>query len=317
MANCRYKKIIQFYLDGWADRGKIIELDEHLKNCPECQLELAEIEELNLAASDIIDEAPDRNYWASFYARIRNRIVARNIEPLQAVRKPFWSRNLRTASVLVTLALFVGSAALVIGPRMKSAPDPNSTKSLPAHESLSIPRSDLAATMTSGKSLPDIDQGSQVSTGPSSVAVDAKSRPEQGLRPPQLSSPSSRLSVLETQDPSTHFRQLTSLKTTSSGPRIEFEAPQVYQTVQYDESYRLRGSFVGQRLLSDVGISPQKASSPVYQGIVFGNLSNLTGSRAGEMDFPVSWGYMRVPTDTSKANEMKRYFIELELMQTK
>ena len=42
---------------------------------------MAEMEELGGAAFEIIDQAPEREYWDSFHTRVCNRILSRAIAP--------------------------------------------------------------------------------------------------------------------------------------------------------------------------------------------------------------------------------------------
>jgi hypothetical protein len=309
MGSCRYKKIIQFYLDGSVDVGKTWELEEHLKNCPACQLELAELEELNLAALEIIEEAPDPGYWTSFYNRVLNRILARNIGPAQTERKVSWLLSWRTASVLVGL-IFLTVSAVVVMNSLHMRASHRGAIAVPSQEPVAeqpMERSQARAQTIPRASIPSSAAGP---TNPSAGSDREAAIMEKSTVAQVRVSRDDQLVLLRWKEPLSYFRDLPSSGRPTPGFKFELEAPSMTSTPEYDESYRLRGSFLSQRLLAGIG-SHALNGSVGLQGAMSGLREN------GGRDIAVTWGYAKVPVDTAKSDEIKRYYIELDLMQAR
>jgi len=85
-----------------------------------------------------------------------------------------------------------------------------------------------------------------------------------------------------------------------------------------DPSFRMKSSFVGQQIMAGINAQTQNFSSGASQSPLYSLGPDGSAKTPGEIsDIPSTWGYMRVPTDTSKSAEIMKYFLELELMQTK
>jgi hypothetical protein len=83
--------------------------------------------------------------------------------------------------------------------------------------------------------------------------------------------------------------------------------------------YRLKASVLGERLLAGLSQSGLGEIAELYHGPHSSQHSDGYSDKwvdfSGE-DFS-TWGYLRVPSDTSKSSEIRKYLIELELMQTR
>jgi anti-sigma factor RsiW len=313
MADCRYKKRLQFYLDGWIDERGARDIEKHLKHCPECQVEMADLAELNNAALEMIDEAPDREYWDSFATRVRNRILSRNVEPVQIIRKAPWYLSLRLASVIVVIfSISAVSIALLKMGQM-------STSSI-----LTVNPPTAAPSQTSRvEPLPPAAPLDVASAQPEVINAVARKTPVENR---QINNRNSRAYMASGNDKSDDL----ALKNP-----IDFirEKPQVYNVTNnaafgnqpieiaysgpelIDPSYRMKSSFVGQRIMAGLAQdSPDKSGDASYS---FASDNSPTSQNLAGDEIQSTWGYLRVAADTSKTNENKKYFIELELMQTK
>jgi anti-sigma factor RsiW len=113
MRECRYKKRIQIYLDGWMDDKEARRLEAHLKRCSDCQTEMVELEEIASAALEIVDQAPDINYWKNFPARVLNRIISRDVNPYGGKPKPARSLRLKIGSYSVAVTALAAAVLLI------------------------------------------------------------------------------------------------------------------------------------------------------------------------------------------------------------
>jgi hypothetical protein len=86
-----------------------------------------------------------------------------------------------------------------------------------------------------------------------------------------------------------------------------------------DRALRLKSSILDERLLSGLSQVGLGAIAELYQGPLFNmHSSGLSDKWVDLEERGIStWGYLRMPSDTSKSYEIKKYLIELELMQTR
>jgi hypothetical protein len=327
MADCRYKKILQFYLDSPNGARDFKQLEEHLKTCLECQIQLAELEELNSAALEIIDEAPEKEYWNSFPVRVRNRITARSIEPAAIAprRRAPWYSAFKMASVFVALVFIVAYSVLILrrGTSVLDNPipiadGPATVSEQPIH---SVPADNQAAPAMMPDSRDENGSPSSVESRESRPAlalkaVDADRQVQRQTRPKVNPV---NVSVRDLAD---QFRgvKLAQLST----PWLETEV-RSYATVfasylaDIDPSFHMKDSFISQRLLAGLNDKPRIGFTGLIQGsnYGFGSLS-LDGSRVLPTNETQStWGYTSISSDTSKSAEVRQYYLELELMESK
>ncbi|OGC94687.1 MAG: hypothetical protein A2W25_15825 [candidate division Zixibacteria bacterium RBG_16_53_22] len=327
MADCRYKKILQFYLDSSGAGPHFKDLEEHLKTCPECQLQLAELEELNSAALDIIDEAPEKEYWDSFPVRVRNRITARSIEPAEIVRKRRapWYSAFRMASVLVALMFIAAYSILVLRRGTSTLDNPASIADRPSIISEQPVSSGSPLIPAVAAAQPD----ARAVNGPSSSVDGPVIRPVAGVgtdesrgRHRRAERPEAVPMNIMIKDLAGQLRGVRGAEI--NGPRLETEirsyAP-VFTSylADIDPSFHMKESFISQRLLSGLNNRPRNGFHGLYQGSYYGYGSlSLDGSRVLPTNETQStWGYTSISTDTSKSAEIRQYFLELELMESK
>jgi hypothetical protein len=317
MTNCKYKKILQFYLDGSDDRHDFKELEEHLRSCAECQLELAELEELNGAALEIADQAPERDYWESFPTRVRNRIIARNIVPVPSRRRLPWYYSLRMASVLVASVLLIGSAYILISGQLTTE---GSNIGNVTGASKAVERTvESAGEPAILEAEVDLRQEGQENSIPPNAAVAVRG---EALGPaPNIQRNNGAQELVEIKDLQLRFREVA---IAGRGiPRLETEIKSyssIYSTsfADIDPSFQMKVSLVNQRLLAGLNKRSQAGISGINQSATYGPGSVLLeGNMALSNESPSTWGYTSIPSDTSHSEEMKKYFLELELMEAK
>ncbi|HBC46394.1 MAG TPA: hypothetical protein DEO84_05875 [candidate division Zixibacteria bacterium] len=320
MIECKHKKRIQLYLDGWTSGEAFKELEEHLKVCPECQAELADLVEVQSAALEMIEQAPDHSYWRSFASRVRNRIIARDIEPEKAV-PPSASRFpiFKLASVLMTIVVIMGTSFMFLHR------EGNKEQLIPSAFTGLIQSNTNSAEIAIPASKDKISE-TAVTANPIPGARADLSTINPEVLPERVSSPSIDRPVigsnptLEPRDLAGQFRSTSQIPRTNSELRNESKLMMPVSLVENpgstDPAFHLKNAFLGQRIMASLAMDGQKASGIASQGPLYGyNVSSLTG--ADEPGASSNWGYLRVASDTSQSSEIKKYFIELELMQAK
>jgi hypothetical protein len=124
---------------------------------------------------------------------------------------------------------------------------------------------------------------------------------------------------LKLKDPSSQFKILSMVGKTELHPSNEYALAIPLSLTEYsgssDPSFRLKSAFVGQRILAGLGMNTENSNALSYHGALGG--LNPGSILENETEASSNWGYLRNPSDTSKSSEIKKYFIELELMQTK
>jgi hypothetical protein len=325
MTECKYKKRLQFYLDGWTDNRSSKDIEKHLKHCSQCQIEIAELQEVTEAALEIVDQAPDREYWDSFTTRVGNRIVSRDIEPVLVERKPPRFLFFRLASILAIIMMVTVSMVVLFRLEGKIPQKPMAVIISPQSSETVQPKSDLSEIKQSAP-IKNMDNLSESTTPKQTtvipVILDSEKVQEMyaSVAPDKSSDISS--SALTVEDLSEQFHRTPLIDKASF--RLDTEGRAVALTisgspVSIDPSLRLRNSFVGQRLLAGLGMSNQSGAAIGNSGPLYGfnPASPAFAWEDFQNELSSSWGYLRIASDTSKSTEIKKYFIELELMQTR
>jgi hypothetical protein len=163
------------------------------------------------------------------------------------------------------------------------------------------------------KNAVDAEKGQRADlTEPGNSTPKASRRPEQF--PVEIAS-------VEARDPANQFRRIP-----RSGvmiPRLEIEAksyvpPFASQFVDIDPSFRMKESFVNQRIVAELNGGSKTGLSERTFGALYGANSPSMRSRiAPTNETPAIWGYTSISSDTSRSEEMRRYYLELELMREK
>jgi anti-sigma factor RsiW len=328
MRECEYKKRIQIYLDGWMDDKEAGRLEAHLRQCSDCQTEMMELEEISSAALQIVDQAPDVNYWRNFPGRVLNRIISRNVSPYGGKSKPARSLRLKIGSYSVAVTALAVAVLMIFN---------------------YVNRSDV---------IPDVDVQNDVEVS-RPITADDSAEPEV----PASEEPREQPAVAESESISDRQRDVPGeerqLITSESGPvsRDEiqesvFDPPQALSVSQPDydfsEAFRTTKSFelaplkldedynFLNRLMAayrgnaanDYRISEAVVVEGILSGYSFRDIDGLNNGGYGSPDsrlipgltgggFSTGWGYLSLPDNASDAEELRKYLIELELMQAK
>lgn len=312
MAECKFIKRLEYYLDGWSEGLASTELEEHLKSCPECQTKMAELVEIGSAAQEIIDLAPDRGYWDSFTSRVHKRIAARDIEPAPANIAPPRYPFIRLASVLLISGVFMVATAISFYrlTERNQAPAPATYGGYqfpPAFFSYPPPQ------YAGPQNIPPLPVSTRPAVSPS-------------LHPPTSASSSvdkdkaayNNFAATAGPNPVLQFKAVSPSDKTEYRPSNEYALaapPSLNGKFNLsDPAFRLKSTFVSQRILAGLGMDVQNSPPLAHQGLLYGyNSSSVVDNELGAS----GWGYLRDPADTSQSGEIKKYYIELELMQTK
>lgn len=319
MTTCKYKKRLQIYLDGWMDDSEAARFEKHLKNCPVCQAELVELEDVSSAALEIVDEAPERNYWESFYARTLNRIISRNITPYETAESPRKGIRLKIGTYSLAIVSLAAAVLLVIN-------------FLP----------DILNLMTEE----DSGRGTVVERAEPPLVTEAVDN-FYSIEPlvPDEPVPTTSVEVAESVNPAPQETELVSME---SGPVEESsESPQAHEQIlaYFNDNITDKKPELILSDLNNVSREPAKtefdkinedfrlSSSMIAAGILseVNNRNDDEGSLNGRLGFSVSgdrfngafsgassdWGYLSMPPDSADVEGFRRYLIELELIQTK
>jgi hypothetical protein len=329
MTGCKYKKRIQFYLDGWIDKRSSRDLEKHLKHCADCQVELAELQELNSSAVEVIDQAPDNEYWESFETRVRNRIIARNVEPIERESRRPRFFALRLASIFAILLFILGAGLMILKtntkiPNMLSLTAPEKLNNSIVNEEQrpanlisqqknnNNPESNVGRTengkIVSTNSSVGKEQNKNLVEAPTKVQI-----PNNNADNPTGTSQRDVSAMLRSSDGVAIGKAPTRLLT-------EFEPPLFNSSpdlASIDPSFRLKSSYIDQRIMADLNTRSRNIAG--YVGALSGYTSAFEGItlNGAPADVSFGWGYLNVPADTSRAGDLKKYYIELELMQAK
>jgi hypothetical protein len=319
MKTCKYKKRLQIYLDGWMDGSEAERFEKHLKKCPSCQAELMELEDISSAALEIVDEAPERGYWDSFFTRTLNRITSRDITPYEAPAESRKGLALKIGSyslAVVSMAAIILLAAVYLPDMLNRSSERNSNQ-----ETIIEPVEPLSIAATTAQNP---------SVTPPAVAETESTTPEEGIK--SLHSDPTNTDFVRTDDreeegsddvPAGDGEVLAYFNNNlvaeppalvlSDLPDISKE-PSKTEFDEINEDYRLSSSMIASGILSE-----------------FENRRNNVGSLNGNLEILVAgdvfnddinggsgnWGYLSMPPDSGDSEEFRRYLIELELIQTK
>ncbi len=313
MAECKYKKILEYYLDGWTAGVASAELEEHLKSCPECQTKMAELVEIGSAAQEIIDLAPDRGYWDSFVSRVHKKIAARDIEPAPAKIAPPRYPMIRLASVLMIVGLFMVATSI----SFYRLTERNLPPAPPAYGEYQVPPGFFPYPpphFAGPQNIPAPPVSNKPATHQSALAV--ASTPSSGVKDKTAHNNPAATAL---PDPALRFKAIPPSSNARYNPSDEYTlaAPPSLSGKfnSSDPAFRLKSAFIGQRILAGLGIDIQNSSPLAHQGMLYGyNSSSVVDDELGASS---GWGYLRDPADTSQSGEIRKYYIELELMQAK
>jgi hypothetical protein len=323
MRECRYKKRLQFYLDGWLGEYESKDFEEHLKNCAQCQIELANLEEINSAALGMVDQAPEKEYWESFATRVRNRIVSRNAVPVIVKEKTSKLLGFRLSAVLMSL-LAVASILLIIIRYENRQPVVTTIATTLQQNPVAAqnqPKNSPQATSQSAFVSPSIPLFNEPLAANPKIGIAELAGTRPSTKAVNTGNIDAGPTSLVAKDMNNDFRAQPLVG------KAEIKYDDSYQSLaellisnrSNERGYRLKASVLGERLLAGLSQSGLAEIAELYHGPLYNMHSDGTGDKW--VDFSgedmSTWGYLRVPSDTSKSREIRKYLIELELMQTR
>jgi hypothetical protein len=298
MSDCRYKKTIQFYADGYLGSIARMKLEKHIKNCQQCQLELIQLEEISRATLEIAETAPDPEYWENFTSRLFHRIGSRKIE----AREPQSHTKigifpLRLAFYLVfVLAAF--SAGIWI---IKSQITTSTTVDLAEPASVGEIEPAGASVSDEGISAPVKNHDLTVNPSESGVAPVVRGNGRGNIGGPKIvNNDHAAVRDLSSELRPPVFALSNQLVNTDLSGLSPFKSAD-----QRSKISNLSHSLIDRQIMESAGR---------------GRLSkdNLTAAQALKFDGSISrWGYAKQPEDSSKTGEQELYLLEIDLIKSK
>jgi len=304
MSGCKRKKRLQIYLDGWMDERDSEQFENHLRRCDECQTELFELEEISSSALEIVDHAPERDYWESFFTRAHNRINSRGVTPY--VERESQASGLKLTSY--TVGIMAIAAVLILtfsylsrGPRHSDSEAQVSGEK----ESRSVAASGaivseqelitkIAVIPEAPPSAAEFDKIDLRAEKPADVDIDY----------------SDTISAISDKDYQSAFRG-----------SIRLKPGELWLSEDENFVSRLLAEYDG--LADDsFSVNPNVVAEGIISGYASGGNGRngllFTGRGLGTNDaINPGWGYLGLPGDTTRSDEFHRYLIELDIMRAK
>ncbi|MEE9552791.1 MAG: hypothetical protein V3W18_00725 [candidate division Zixibacteria bacterium] len=319
MNDCREKKRLQIYLDGWMDKSEMGLFESHLRKCDVCQTALVEFEEVSAAALEIVDHAPEREYWDSFFARVNNRIISRDVSPYEEPKKSTFRIKLASYSIgIMTLG-----AALIVAFNLISGnsfgPDTVTESSINiVTPTVAETKSDLPLAKIEESITVEPEIRVEVEDSDNRV-ITAELNSSPSVSEPQVSS-SGDLAGLATTETELKVIERRDYQSMFRGP---FRITHAELRLSDDENFLTRllaeyGGLAG----DDFSISPNVVAEGILSSYASGgsgqNESIFIARSNGIID-PVNpnWGYLGIPGDSVNTESYRRYMIELDLTRTK
>ncbi len=328
MRECRFKKRIQIYLDGWMDDKEAGRFEAHLKRCSDCQTEMVELEEVASAALEIVDQAPDIDYWRNFPARVLNRIISRDVSPYGGKQRSARSLRLKIGSYSVAITALAAAVLLILNYVNRSLVVPDTGIRDGVEISGPTAATDMVEPMIftteESEKPPVVVESESILAGQRSVPAEEK---------PLVTAERSSLTVNEIEEDVSRPSQAVLALQSDYDLRAVFrksallEQPPLRLDDDYNFLNRLMAAYRG-RAANDYRISQAVVAEGILSGYTSGDINRLDNGNYGLLDigpFPgltgggysSGWGYLSLPDDTSDAEELRKYLIELELMRAK
>jgi hypothetical protein len=318
MKKCKYSKRIQLLLDGWMDEKEAARFEKHLRGCSICQSELIEHEEITTAALEIVEQAPETEYWKNFHSRVMNRIHSREVSPYSSeeIEKPVSKRTklgIFAISFVSIAAVFLIVANFIFNNSMTPVEDINISQ-VPDEVS-------EALTNNTESSAPEIapreDLIEPVSTDETTQSV-KEEESETVANQPQIQYASDQ--SYNTEESFLNFDRESSDYLTGNIILSDFQpsltenaniTPQIPDFDRsIDERMRLRTDLITSGILAYANNPANGTLSGAYPSISQIDITEKSG-------LTTSWGYLSMPRDTANADEFERYLIEIELVEDK
>ncbi len=328
MRECKFKKRIQIYLDGWMDDKEARRFEAHLKRCSDCQTEMVELEEVASAALEIVDQAPDFDYWKNFPTRVLNRIISRDVSPYEGKQRSARSLRLKIGSYSVAITALAAAVLLILNYVDRSLVVPDTGVRDGVEISGPTVARDIVEprifTIEKSERPPVVDKSESILVEQRSVPAEEK---------PLVTAEKSSFIVNEIEEDASQPSQAALALQSGYDFRAVFRKPASFERppLKLDDDHnflnRLIAAYRG-GAANDYRISQAVVAEGILSGYASQGLNGLDGGNYGWLDigtFPgltgdgysSAWGYLSLPDDTSNAEELRKYLIELELMQAK
>jgi len=313
MRECKKKKRLQIYLDGWMSDREARRFEEHLKNCGACQGELINIEEISSSALEIVDHAPEREYWDSFFTRVHNRIISRGAELEPEKKKTF---SFKAASYTIGIMSIAAALLLTFNYLTKSPVNQPVTDRAALENTTELKAVSSNNPLESASVKPTDTEPAEIITLPPAVKTENKivSQPKideggsstvdrSGVKPENDADIERNLDFVSAfRDP---YRMAKAKLSLSDGGDDLDRLYAVYGSLARN-SFSVNPDVIAERIIS----GPSLASGA--RG------AQLSTARSGVIGAEnPRWGYSGLPADTSGTEISRRYSIELELMLVK
>jgi hypothetical protein len=323
MRTCKHKKRLQIYLDGWMEQREADRFEEHLKKCPVCQSELVELEEISSAALEMVDEAPEKSYWDSFYPRLLNRIISRDVTPYEKVESS--RKELRLRIGTYSLAIISMAAVILLAlnylPGILNSPVENNVS-----KDADFNRTEAVVRETGGPMIESAEQTEPSGLKEPEKAAATKDATASG----SAGEPSVETALIESDahmpdfelakndaEIQSYFRSRLSAASTELAPAglksyTGRESKTDYDKI--DKDYHLTSSMISAGMLSDYDNNNETFKATDNQ---FGSKLFEDGVHSALNSPSGNWGYLSMPPDSVDSAEFRRLLLELELIQTK
>ncbi len=328
MRECKFKKRVQIYLDGWMDGKETGRFEAHLKRCSDCQTEMMDLEEISSAALEIVDQAPDIDYWKNFPTRVLNRIISRDVSPYGGKQRSTRSLRIKIGSYSVAIMTLAAAVLLILNYTGRSIDVPNSAVRDGVEISKPTASMDIIEpvifTAEESEEPPVVEESGNILAGQKSIPVEGKAL----ATVEQSSSTANEIeeNISRFLGADLAFQSVYDLRAVFRKP-----APLKLAPLKLDNDYnflnRLMAAYRG-RVANDYRISQAVVAEGILSGYTSRDVNGLDNGNFGSLyvgPFPgltgdgysSGWGYLSLPDDTSNAEELRNYLIELELMQVK
>jgi hypothetical protein len=302
--------------------------EAHLKMCSDCQTEMVDLEEVASAALEIVDQAPDFDYWSNFPARVLNRIISRDVSPYEGKRRPAKSLRLKIGSYSVAITALAAAVLLVLNytNRSQIIPDTSIRDGIDISSPAVAP--DIIEPIIFTLEEPD---GAPAFNELENISADRRTVPA-AERSVEVAGGNS-ITVSEDREEISQPSRAELALQADYDFRMIFRKPASFgrATLKLDDDYshinRLMAAYRG-RKANDYRISQAVVAEGILSGYSSREINRLENGNYGLLDigpFPGSagisyssgWGYLSLPEDTSDNEELRKYLIELELMRAK
>jgi len=322
MKICKFAKRLQIYLDGWMEEKESTEFERHLRKCDQCQNELVALEEVSSAALEIVDEAPEPDYWSNFHSRVMNRVIARNASPYsqpeqtekRSKRKMgTYSVGILSIAAAVLLLLFVSGQLTV-----KNQDNLNSdliSQSQPDPELNVAP-----VSVVDSEAEDNIETTEEITNLEPTVEAQIKNISYADVQPQNRAiladdgeNNSPQIDMGSYLAGEFAYNELP-LQLAERNVKLDNYSRNIDDRI--DDKYRLKTDVIADGILSYADQQVVSQRSSLQTGSTY-SVPLPERLLAGNIGVNTKWGYLSMPGDSSMTEEFQRFLIEIELIEIK